>query len=165
MIIQGTSGTGKSHLIGAIKQRLEIDSLPHKSPLLLLAPTDVVAFNIFASTIHSSFYIPVRNFTNLQGSCLLTLQHEMKHVKYILIDEMSFIGRNMLMHIDSRLRQAFPHNKEVPFGGISIIFVGDLGQLRPIIERPTYACEGHAKELWNLFTNVVTLDTIFKQDG
>ena len=89
----------------------------------------------------------------------------MKHVKYILIDEMSFIGRNLLTHIDSRLRQAFPHNKEVSFGGISIILVGDLGQLPPVMDRPAYACEGHAKELWNLFTTVVTLDTVYRQDG
>jgi hypothetical protein len=48
MIIQGTTGTRKSYLIGAIKHALEIESLPHKSPLLLLAPTSVATFNISA---------------------------------------------------------------------------------------------------------------------
>ena len=71
----------------------------------------------------------------------------------------------MLTHIDSRLRQDFPHNKEVSFGGISIILVGDLGQLPPVMDRPTYACEGHAKELWNLFTTFVTLDTVYRKYG
>jgi len=47
------------------------------------------------------------------------------------------------------------------FGGRSIILVGDLGQLPPIMDIPTYACEGHEKELWNLFTIVVTLDIMF----
>jgi hypothetical protein len=116
-------------------------------------------------TIHSALHIPVRDMTNLQGSCLITLQEEMRHIKYILIDEMSFIGRNLLTQIDARLRQAYSENSIVPFGGRSIILVGDLGQLPPIMDRPTYACEGHAKELWNLFTIVVTLDTMFRQDG
>jgi hypothetical protein len=52
----------------------------------------------------------------------------------------------------------------VPFGGRSIILVGDLGQLPLILDRPAYACEGHAKELWNLFRIVVTLDTMFRKD-
>ena len=77
MIIQGTAGTGKSYLIGAIKHAMETDSLPNKSPLLLLAPTGVAAFNISASTIHSALKIPVRDMIELQGSRLISLQEEM----------------------------------------------------------------------------------------
>ena len=89
----------------------------------------------------------------------------MRHVKYVLIDEMSFIGRNLLTSIDSRLRQAFPKNSYVPFGGRSIILVGDLGQLPPVMDKPIYASDGQVKGLWNSFTTVVTLDTLFRQDG
>jgi len=46
---------------------------------------------------------------------------------YILIDEMSFIGRNLLIKIDSRLHQAFLESANIPFGGRSIILVDDLG--------------------------------------
>jgi hypothetical protein len=60
----------------------------------------------------------------------------MKHVKYILIDEMSFIGRNLLTKIDSRLRQAFPENANIPFGGRSVILVSDLGQFPPVMDKP-----------------------------
>ena len=84
-------------------------------------------------------------------------------MKYILIDEMRFIGRNLLTHIDARLRQAFPESAYVPFGGRSIILVGDLGQLPPVMDKPVYACEGHVKEIWNLFSTVVTLDTVFRK--
>ena len=165
MIIQGTAGTGKSYLIGAIRQTLELDSFPDKSPLLLLAPTGVAAFNISASTVHSSLHIPIKEKIDLDGARLIKFQEELRHVKYILIDEMSFIGRNLLSCIDSRLRQAFPENSLFPFGGRSIILVGDLGQLPPVMDKPVYACEGQVKELWNSFTTVVTLDTIFRQNG
>ena len=56
--IQGTAG--KSYFIGAIKKALEIEALPEKSPLLLLAPTRVATFNIFGTTIHFSLQIPIK---------------------------------------------------------------------------------------------------------
>jgi DNA replication protein DnaC len=123
MIIQGTTGTGKSYLIGAISQSLQNAAMPSPSPLLLLAPTGVAAFNIGASTIHSKLRIPIRDFSQLEGARLTSFQEEMSHVKYILIDEMSFIGQNMLENIDSRLRQAFPQSAHISFGGKDSIFV------------------------------------------
>jgi hypothetical protein len=97
MIIQGTIDIGKSYLICDIKHSLEIESLPHKTPLLLLDPITVAVFNIFTMTIHYALHILVRDTTILQGSCLITLQEEMIHIKYTIIDEMSFIGGNLLM--------------------------------------------------------------------
>ena len=93
----------------------------------------------------------------------MNLQQYLKHVKYIMIDEMSFIGRNLLQNIDKRLQQAFPKNEKVIFGGRSIILVGDLGQLPPILDEIIYACERIAKELWNSFTTV-TLDTKMEKE-
>jgi len=73
MIIQGVAGTWKSYLNEAIKNSLEIESLPEKSLLLLLAPTRVEAFNISATTIHSTLHIPIKYFRHLKGEHLLTL--------------------------------------------------------------------------------------------
>ncbi|XP_059076947.1 uncharacterized protein LOC131876152 [Cryptomeria japonica] len=165
MIIQGTAGTGKSYLTGAISQALENAAMPSRSPLLLLAPTGVAAFNIGASTVHSKLRIPIRDFTQLQGTRLAIFQEEMAHIKYILIDEMSFIGQNMLENIDSRLRQAYPQSAHLSFAGISMILVGDLGQLPLVNDRPAYASNRRAKLLWEEFKIVVTLDKIFRQDG
>ena len=72
------------------------------------------------------------------------------------------LTKNLLIKIDSRLCQAFPENATIPFGGRSIILVGDLGQLPPVMDKPVYASEGIAKELWNTFTTVVTLDIVFR---
>ena len=58
---------------------------------------------------------------------------------------MSFIGKNLLIKIDSRLHQAFPENATIPFGGRSIILVGDLRQLLPVMDKAVYASKGLAK--------------------
>jgi len=65
------------------------------------------------------------------------------------------------MQIDIQLREAFPEKKNCPFGGRSIILVGDLGQLPPVRDKPLYAGNTTGKVLWNKFDIVVTLDTIF----
>ena len=51
-IIKGTAGTGKSYLIGCLQAAFSSSSTNNSSPLLLLAPTDVAAFNINALAIH-----------------------------------------------------------------------------------------------------------------
>ena len=65
MIIQGTAGTKKSYLIVAIKNTLENLSHPGKSPLLLLAPTRVAAFNISETIVHSALHIQIREINPL----------------------------------------------------------------------------------------------------
>jgi hypothetical protein len=68
IIIMSTAGIGKSHLIQAVRCRLlEIaknNGSIVKSPILVLAPTGVAAFNIHGTTIHSALSIQV-NSTNL----------------------------------------------------------------------------------------------------
>ena len=126
MIIQGTMGIGKSYLIGAINQSLQMASMTNPSPLLLLAPTGVATFNIGASTIHSKLWIPITYFSQLQWTRLTCFQQEMENVKYILIDEMSFIGQNMLENIDGQLRKSFPHKVDISFGGIPFLTTHDV---------------------------------------
>jgi hypothetical protein len=43
--------------------------------------------------------------------------------------------------------------------------VGDLGQLPPVKDKPLYAGNTTGKVLWKKFNIVVTLDTIFRQQG
>ena len=128
MVIQGTTGTGKSYIISFLKYALQNASKQSASPLLLLAPTGVAAFNIHASTMHSTLRIPIGEMQPLEGQSLSKLQEELHHILYILIDEMSFIGPKMLTQIDARLRQAFPLQSTIPFSGCSIILLGDFGQ-------------------------------------
>ena len=46
-----------------------------------------------------------------------------------------------------------------------MILVGDLGQLPPVRDKPLYAGNTTGKVLWNKFNIVVTLNTIFHQQG
>ncbi|XP_059067696.1 uncharacterized protein LOC131858467 [Cryptomeria japonica] len=51
------------------------------------------------------------------------------------------------------------------FVGISMILVGDLDQLPPVKDKPTYANNRQAKILWQDFKTVVTLEKVFRHDG
>ena len=85
---------------------------------------------------------------HLHGQALSVFQEEMKHIQYILIDEMSFIGPKLFVDIESRLCECFPETNNHSFGNRSIILVGDLGQLPPVMDRPIYAGETMGKCLW-----------------
>src|SRR6266496_4311680 len=107
IIVMGTAGTGKSYLIKAIRERLHtMAGKEGKSPVLVIAPTGVAAFNINGSTIHSTLSIPIFNTKNfdLDGNRLKQLQERLQNVIYLIIDEKSMVGRRMLALIDIRLR-------------------------------------------------------------
>ena len=165
MIIQRKTGTGKSYLIHCIREIITTSAQNEKNALLALAPMGVAAYNIQATTIHTGLCIPIKYMHPLQGQSLTTLQEDLKHVRYILIDEMSFLGPKLLLKIDNRLRQAFPQKQHEPFGGISIILVGDLGQLPPVMDKPIYVSHSKTLMSWNTFNVAITLDTIFFQKG
>ena len=65
------------------------------------------------------------------------LQHGLGAVIYIFIDEFSVIGQKMFAWINRRCKQATGYST-VPFGGISIILVGDVAQLPPITDQVLY---------------------------
>ena len=48
------------------------------------------------------------------------------------------IGQYYFYMIDARCRQAKPENAKLPFGGISVILMGDFAQLPPIRDSPLY---------------------------
>ena len=80
LVIQGTIGTEKSYLISCLKFALQTASEQNAYPLLPLAPTGVVAFNIHAFTIHSALQIPIGEMDPLEGQSLSKLQEEILHI-------------------------------------------------------------------------------------
>ena len=165
LIIQGTIGIGKSYLIGTIKNAMSCQAIVDHSPLLLLTPTGIATFNIHATTIHAGLHIPIKDMKPLHGKSLSVFQEEMKHIQYILIDEMSFIGPKLFMQIEIPLCDCFPETNNHSFKNRSIIRVGDLGQLPPVMGRPIYARETLGKCLWKDFTSVIILEIILWKMG
>ena len=99
MIVSGTAGTGKSYLIQCLKLLLG-------SHLCVAAPTGVAAFNVNSYTLHSLLGLPIKSdFKELLGSRLHTVQQSLADTDYIIIDEMSMVGRKLFGQVDRRLRQ------------------------------------------------------------
>ena len=57
-------------------------------------------------------------------------RRELEELKFIIVDEMSMVSSDYLYKMHHRLTDVFQNNQ--PFGGIGIMFVGDLLQLRPV---------------------------------
>lgn len=82
------------------------------------------------------------------------------------------VGRRMLAVIEVRLRQAFPENSNKPFGGRSIIILGDFGQLPPVLNVPMFstntsrdANSNNGIVAYKHIREVFKLDVILRQTG
>ena len=165
MVVSGTAGTGKSYLIQCLKLLL-------KDHLCIAAPTGVAAFNVDGYTLHSLLNLPVKgDFKPLEGKRLQTIQQTLAAVDYIIIDEMSMVGRKMFGQVDRRLRQVFPERSEELFGGRSCLLTGDWGQLPPVMDLPLYTTVSRTElsDLgsieYHLFDCAVILDRVMRQAG
>ena len=85
-------------------------------------------------TIHSTFSLPLNQFggiiPELSSDVLNTLSSKLRHLKLIIIDEVSMVGLQMISHINTRLKQIL--KTTAPFGGISVLVFGDFNQLKPV---------------------------------
>ena len=165
LIITGTAGTGKSYLIQCLRLLLG-------ATIKVAAPTGVASFIIDGMTLHSLLHLPTRGeFKELEGNRLQQLQEAMTSIKYIIIDEMSMVGRKVFGQIDRRLRQAFPHHAQEVFGGCSIMLFGDFGQLPPVMDLPLYTTDTRSelsdqgRTAYLQFQKAFTLTQIMRQAG
>ena len=132
LLITGIAGSGKSYVIDAIRNLLQLKCQ-------VLAYTGKASFNINGITLHSFLKLPIgsKRLTELKGPALQQLQNNLQNVEYMIIDEYSFVGQNLLGWIDARCRQA-TGKIDIAFGGISVVLVGDIAQLTPVGDRPLY---------------------------
>lgn len=129
VFLTGKAGTGKSTLLRYFRGKT-------KKNIAVLAPTGVAAVNIKGQTIHSFFRFKPditvskvnQRYRKLKKSDLY------KKLDAIVIDEISMVRADLLDCVDSFLR-LHGKTKGKPFGGVQMIFIGDLYQLSPVVPR------------------------------
>ena len=125
-------------------------------------------FYIAGITLHSALLLPVQNHNSkdLSGNTLASIQYKLKNKRYVIVDEVSMLGQTTMAWVDKRLRQVTAHLDE-PFCAMSMIFIGDFAQLPPVADWPLYVSEKltHGFTLYSLFTTVVILKQIVRQNG
>ena len=148
IFLSGSAGVGKSMIIRCLYQLITnyFDNLPgatkDKLVVLLCAPSGKTAFLINGVTLHTAFALPVSQFggqmPELSADLANKIREKLFDLKLLIIDEVSMVGSTLLSRVDTRLRQIMGKNQE--FGGVSVILVGDLNQLPPVMDSPIYKC-------------------------
>ena len=124
IFITGRAGTGKSTLLNIIRRTTE-------KKIAILAPTGIAALNVKGQTLHSFFGFPPRILT--AKDIKKRRNHKLyKKLDLIIIDEVSMVRADMLDNIDYFLR--INRESDQPFGGVQMVFFGDLFQLPPVIK-------------------------------
>ncbi len=127
VFVTGRAGTGKSTLLRYFREHT-------RKNIAVLAPTGVAAVNIKGQTIHSFFrFKPDITVTKVQKSYRKIKNGDLyKKLETIVIDEISMVRADLLDCVDAFLR-LHGKQKQRPFGGIQMIFIGDLYQLPPVV--------------------------------
>lgn len=128
IFITGRAGTGKSTLLNYFHDNT-------RKNVVILAPTGVAAVNVGGQTIHSFFHFKpnvtlssIKKKKNSEKGKITVY----KKIKAIIIDEVSMVRADLLDCADKFLRLNGPNSKR-PFGGVQMIFIGDLYQLPPVV--------------------------------
>ena len=126
LFITGKAGTGKSTLIEYFRNTT-------KKKAVVLAPTGLAAINVKGQTIHSFFHLPPR-FIDPHAPARHSNSRIYKDLDVVIIDEISMVRADLFDGLDRFLRTN-GKDRNLPFGGVQIIVVGDLYQLPPIVAR------------------------------
>lgn len=187
VFLTGKAGTGKTTFLR------KLIKLTHKKTLIC-APTGIAAINASGTTIHSLFQLPFGAFfpdaaaslinenitfnfntpktlvkhLNMQGNKRRMLQE----LELLVIDEVSMLRADMLDAIDFALRYV-RRNRNIPFGGVQLLFIGDLHQLPPVVKNDEWRIMARfyksifffdALALQNNPPVYIELDKIYRQD-
>ena len=126
LFITGKAGTGKSTLLKYFREKTAKN-------IVVLAPTGVAALNVNGQTIHSFFLIPpgITPERVLEHKLSKKRQELIANVDMIVVDEASMLRADLLDCMDVSLRHH--RGTQLPFGGVKMVFIGDLYQLPPVV--------------------------------
>lgn len=170
VFLTGKAGTGKTTLLK------EIVETTHKKTIIA-APTGIAAINAGGITLHSLFHLPFGAFfpsnqinadeIYIQLTTPKKLIRDLKmnsskrtllrEMELLIIDEVSMLRADLLDAIDGTLRYVRRNNN--PFGGIQILFIGDMWQLPPVVK----------ENEWNIlkakYTNIFFFNALSLKDN
>ena len=132
VFLTGKAGTGKTTFLRHIRNNT------HKRTVVA-APTGVAAINAGGITLHSLFQLPFEPY--IPGFSPNSSQKNrfrfskakldlLRQLELLIIDEVSMLRADTLDAIDDTLRGIRRNPK--PFGGIQILYIGDMFQLPPV---------------------------------
>lgn len=127
VFLTGRAGTGKSTLLSLFRHT-------SRKQCVVLAPTGVAALNVQGQTIHSFFGFPGKFITPADIRIRRDKAFTFRKLETLIIDEVSMVRADIIDCIDYALRVS--RNNNAPFGGVQMIFIGDLFQLPPIVSSP-----------------------------
>lgn len=130
LFVTGRAGTGKSTLLAYLRSQV----LDQRH--MVVGFTGVSALNVDGQTIHRffNFKVDVTLDFVLSDEYLPRNRRIMRDLKTLVIDEVSMVRADLMDCVDASLRRFGPKPGH-PFGGVQVIFVGDLHQLPPIVKR------------------------------
>ncbi len=126
LFITGKAGTGKSTLLQYFRSHT-------RKNVVVLAPTGVAALNVKGVTIHSFFRFPPRIVTD---DDIKEVRNRRLYEKMdiLVVDEVSMVRADLMDAMDQFLRLNGADARK-PFGGVQVLFVGDMFQLPPVVTR------------------------------
>ena len=154
IFLTGNAGTGKTTFLKYIR-----DNCPKKQAIV--APTGVAAINAGGTTIHSLFWLPFGTYIedyeidwNAQDNTIYNKKRLLGNLRFrkerrtliqelelLIIDEVSMLRADMLDAIDTILKSV--RRDARPFGGLQVLFIGDLYQLPPVVRNQEWTIMQH----------------------
>ena len=145
IFLTGKAGTGKTTLLHKIL------SFTYKNTIVA-APTGIAALNAKGVTLHSLFQLPFGIYIP-DNECSIDIENQnfvtpntllkqlklhnnkrklIRNLELLIIDEVSMLRADTLDMIDMLLKSV--RNSSLPFGGVQVLFIGDLLQLPPVVK-------------------------------
>ncbi len=164
IFLTGRAGTGKSTLLKYFRGKT-------KKKYVVLAPTGVAALNVRGQTIHSFFGFHPQIEKKLVRRVHTDKLDFFNKIETIVIDEISMVRADLLDCVDKALRLNRGRPDQI-FGGVQMIFIGDLFQLPPVVTKEDqYKFDGEyqspfffsSNAMLNTQINIMELQTVHRQ--
>ena len=187
IFLTGPAGTGKSATITAVidvvkeyADAMSRHKVIHHGAAYVTASTGAAAQQFDGGqTVHTAAGLKpdkrLRRITcldsfvdKIDSTKLQKLQDDWQGVILMIIDEVSMVSSNMLYALHMRLNLIFgkQNQPDVYFGGIGIILVGDLYQLKPVLASYVFEdMDNCSLNLFRLLFHPIFLTTIHRQKG